>query len=48
MRLEGHNTNTNQKLLGLTGKRYLTDYEEQMMWIYIDQSSRCVVAPSLE
>ena len=39
-RLEGQNININRKPLGLTGKRYLTDAEEQIMGNHIDQSSR--------
>ena len=38
--MEGHNTNINRKPLGLTGKRYLTDAEEQIKGNHIDQSSR--------
>ena len=39
-RVEGHNMNINRKPLGLTGKRYLTDAEEQIKGNHIDQSSR--------
>ena len=39
-RVDGHNTNINRKPLGLTGKRYLTDAEEQIEGNHIDQSSR--------
>ena len=38
MRLEGHTNNFNRKPLGLTGKRYLTDAEEQIMGNHINQS----------
>ena len=38
-RVEGHNTNINRKPLGLTGKRYLTDAEEQIKENHIEQSS---------
>ena len=35
-----HITHINRKPLGLTGKRYLTDAEEQIKGNHIDQSSR--------